>query len=79
MQQRQQHKPYNGHDKFLEINAQTKQMRIVEKDKRGRIVCASEFNHFECSVDTMQQSAIAFGYKFHHGTDLISVYKSIGE
>lgn len=70
-----QRKPYNGHTKFLEIDAKDKTIRIVEKDKRGRIMHASEFNHFECSVDAMQRTATAFGYKFHHGTDLISVYR----
>ena len=72
-----QQKQYNAHDKYLEINAQTRQMRIVEKDRRGHIVCASEFNQFEGTVDAMQQTATAFGYKFHHGSDLISVYKSV--
>lgn len=68
----------NRHTKYVEIDAKDKTIRIVEKDKRGRIVCASEFSHFTSSLETMKQSTIAFGYEFHHGTDLISVYKSVG-
>ena len=67
----------NSHTKFVEVNEQDHTIRIVEKDRRGRIFGKSEFLQFNSSVDTMKLALTMQGYKFHHGTELIHVFEEV--
>ena len=67
----------NTHSVFVEVNAQHSTIRMIEKDKWGKIHGNSRDIHFNCGVDAMKLSLTLRGYKFHHGTQLVSVYEEV--
>ena len=67
----------NNHKKYVEVNEQHHTIRIVEKDRRGRIFGQSKHVVFESSVDTMRLALTMKGYKFHHGTQWIHVFEEV--
>ena len=69
----------NNHSKYVEVNAQHNTIRIVEKDRFGRIYGESKLVKFNSHIDAMKLSLTMNGYSFHHASasGLITVYKEV--
>lgn len=67
----------NNHKKFVEVNEQYHTIRIVEKDRRGRIFGQSKQVEFASSIDTMKLALTMKGYKFHHGTQYLHIFEEV--